>query len=73
MQIAVTGMKITNTSHATWDITAMVPIICMTEKAHQPSLIAISKSSTLWSVDACKVYVIYFYNKYTHENLHAWL
>lgn len=52
MQTPVTGMKIANTCHATWDITAIVPRICIIEKAHHPILFAISKSSTLWSVEA---------------------
>ena len=47
MQIAVTGMKMTNTSHATCDITAIVPRSCIIEKAHQPNLFANSKSNTL--------------------------
>lgn len=51
MQIAVTGMKIANTSHATCDMTAMVPRSWIIENAHHPSLCAISMSSTLWSVD----------------------
>lgn len=49
MQIAVTGMKIAKTGHATWDITVIVPKIWITEKAHQLNFFAISKSSTLWS------------------------
>ena len=63
MQIAVTGIKMTKTCQATCDMTAMVPIICIIEKAHHPNLWAISKSSTLWSVDAWK-----YINKYL-ENL----
>ena len=54
MQIAVTGMKMTNTSHATCDITAIVPRSCIIEKAHRPNSFANSKSNTLWSVDACR-------------------
>lgn len=50
---AVTGIKMTNTSHATCDMTAIVPRSWIMEKAHQPNLVAISKSKTLWSVDTC--------------------
>lgn len=50
--MAVTGMNIAKTGHATCDITDMVPRICITEKAHQPNFPAISKSNTLWSVEA---------------------
>lgn len=53
MQIAVTGMKMRKTSHATCDMTAMVPKSWIIEKAAQPNLCAISKSNTLWSDDAC--------------------
>lgn len=52
MQIAVTGMKMINTCHAAWHITAIVPRICIIEKAHHPTRFAISKSNTLWSVEA---------------------
>jgi hypothetical protein len=51
--IAVTGIKMTKTGHATWDIAPMVPRSCITENAHQPSLFAICRSKTVWSFDTC--------------------
>ena len=51
MKMAITGTNITNTCHATYDITTIVPKRCITEKETQPNLNAIYKSKTLWFVD----------------------
>ena len=53
MQMEVTGTNMTDTFHATYDITTIVPKSCITEKETQPNLNAISKSKMLWSVDTC--------------------
>ena len=53
MQITVTGMNKAKTGHATSDMIVTVPNICTKENAHQLSFFAISKSTTLWSEEAC--------------------
>ena len=53
MHMEVTGTKITNTCHVSCDITTIVLKSCITEKASQPNLNAISKSKMLWYVDTC--------------------
>jgi hypothetical protein len=53
--VAATGRNRTKTCQVTWHITPIIPSSWIVVDAKLASLNGISKSTTLWSAEACKV------------------